>query len=475
MLKDRIYDYFASHREAIIADLSALCRIPSVQGEAMPGMPYGAAVDEALRAAEGMFVREGFPTERDPEGRYALAHFGRGEKEVGIFAHCDVVPAGDGWTVTEPFSPVLHEGAIFARGARDNKNGVVAALYLFKAFRDLGIDPGCRLTVFLGANEETGMSDLAAFREAHDAPDISLVPDNNPPVSLGEKGRTAGWLVSPPVLHVIEDFCGGEAFNVVLGVAEARLEYSGALWDELVRMAQKRPELSLSADREEGTIRVTAKGRSAHASHPEGSVNAAAMLAKFLAACDAIPFDERGVMASASMFAGDPYGGTLGVAGEDPAFGRRTAVVGMARVRDGRLLLSEDVRHGAPFAELAPLLFEGVDGEDFEFYIDESHDAFDHGDDDAVAARLLPAFTRVTGDTLPAYRSGGGTYARCLPRAYSFCARYAPKGEECAIVLPEGHGGEHAPDEYVVIDELLLGMRILAEYTLTVSEILSHE
>ncbi len=474
-IHDRITEYFAAHRAEIVRDLSALCAIPSVEGEPLPGMPYGRAVDEALRAAEGMFAREGFVTERDPMGRYALVHYGVGEKTIGIFAHCDVVPAGDGWTVTEPFAPVVRGRALFARGVHDNKGGVVATLYLLMAFRDLGIDPGCRITVFLGGNEETGMSDLEAFRRANAAPDISLVPDNNPPVSLGEKGRTAGWLASPPVLRVIEDFTGGEAFNVVLDSAEARLEYSDGLLAELLRAVEGHPEVTLAADRREGVIRVSAKGRSAHASHPTDSVNAAAVLARLLASCNAIPFDERAVMASAAMFAGDPYGGTLGIAGEDPAFGVRTAVVGMVRVKDGRLLLSEDIRYGVPSAELAPQLFEGVDGEDFEFYVASSHDAFDHGEDDAVAARLLEAFTRVTGDALPPYRSGGGTYARCLPRAYSFCVQYAPKGEAAEVDVPKGHGAPHTPDEYIVVDDLLLGMRILTEYTLTSAEILSNE
>ncbi len=475
VINDAMTAYFSAHREEIVRDLSALCSIPSVEGEALPGMPYGREVDAALRAAEAMFIREGFVTERDPEGHYALAHYGEGERTVGIFAHCDVVPAGDGWTVTEPFAPVLREGVIFARGVHDNKGGAVAALYLLMAFRDLGIDPGCRITVFLGANEETGMGDLPAFLRQHKAPDISLVPDNDAPLSIGEKGRTTGWLASPPVLRVIEDFRGGSALNVVLDTAEARLEYSDALLAELSHLAESRPGISLTADREGGCLKVVARGRSAHASHPEGSRNAAGVLANVLSSCVTLPAEERAVMASAAMFAEDPYGGTLGIAGEDAGFGARTAAIGMARVRDGRLFLSEDIRYGCSFSELATLLFEGVDAEEFEFYVTSSHDAFDHGDDDAVAKRLLAAFTRVTGDELPLYRSGGGTYARCLPRAYSFCVKYAPRGQERTVDIPDGHGNVHSPDECVVVDELLLGMRILAEYTLTAVDILLNE
>ena len=108
-------------------------------GAPQEGMPYGIGVDTALRAAEAMFREDGFATERDPEGRYFLATYGEGERTLGLFAHADVVPAGDGWTLTAPFEPLRRDGLLIARGADDNKTGIISSLYLLRAVRELSL------------------------------------------------------------------------------------------------------------------------------------------------------------------------------------------------------------------------------------------------------------------------------------------------------------------------------------------------
>ncbi len=46
--------------------------------------------------------------------------FGEGEEVLGIFAHMDVVPAGSGWD-TDPYTPTIKDGRLYARGASDDK------------------------------------------------------------------------------------------------------------------------------------------------------------------------------------------------------------------------------------------------------------------------------------------------------------------------------------------------------------------
>ena len=476
MIKDRITEYFDSHKAEMLSRLAALCAIPSVQSAPEAGKPFGAAVDAALTLAGEMFSEEGFTVERDAGGRYLLASLGEGERTIGLFAHADVVPPGEGWTVTEPFSPVIRDDVLVARGARDNKAGIVSSLYLFKAIRDLGIPMKSRLVCFVGGNEETGMLDVKAYREAHTAPDASIVPDNSYPFSLGEKGRVTAWLVSPPLLSDIIDFSGGNAYNVVLDNATATLYYSPALYAALEAAVAGRADLSLSCNAAKDRILLTAMGRPAHAAAPGTGINAASLIAEVLAACPALSADERGLMASAAMFLADPYGGALGMAGSDSAFGKRTAVAGMVRVRDGRLFISQDIRFGTGIAsdELLSVIAEGADAEDFELLVDTATDAFDLGDDAPLAAPLLDAFARVTGNTeLRPYRSGGGTYAKHLPNAYSVGEHYSP-GVPRPDFIPENHGGAHAPDEYITASSLLDSLRILMEYITTVDGFLNN-
>ncbi len=475
---NRINEYFEAHRAEMLSRLAALCAIPSVEGPAEVGKPFGAEVARALALAEEMFREEGFATEWDGEGHFVLASYGEGERTVGIFAHADVVPGGEDWSATEPFSPVEREDFLVARGVHDNKAGIVAALYLLKAVRELSIPIASRILVFIGGNEETGMRDVCAFLASHSAPDVSFVPDNDPPLSLGEKGIVRGWLASPPLLSDVLDFVGGSAYNVVLDRASVTLSYSEALYASLSALAAGREDVELAADPEAGRITLLAHGKAAHASNPVNSRNAAAVAAGLLASSAALSADERGVMAAASIFLADPYGGTLGIAGEDGPFGSRTAVSGMVRVRDGRLLLSEDIRYGSAtsWEELGAALYDTVEGEEWDFLLVEAKDGFDIGDGDPLAEALLATYRSVTGlADASAYRSGGGTYARCLPRAFSVGLVIPGLSPSPAVLFGKGHGDPHTPDEALGISAYLAALRVLAEYIVTADAFLKNE
>jgi succinyl-diaminopimelate desuccinylase len=322
------------------------------------------------------------------------------------------------------------------------------------------------------------MRDVTRFTRTHPVPDLSLVPDNDAPLSLGEKGRAQGWLVSPPFLSEVLDLDGGSAYNVVLDRATATLAYSEGLLASLSTLVAGREDLTLTPLPEEGKIRLLARGRAAHASHPEGSRNAAAVLCELLSSSDALAVDERGVLATAALYLSDPFGGTLGIAGEDGPFGRRTAVTGMVRVRDSRLFLSEDIRFGSAtsWQILGPILLETVGDDEWELLIDDAYDGFDLGDADPAVAALLAAYRRLTGDAAAKpYYSGGGTYAKCLPRAFSIGLTVPGVGVRPADLLPAGHGSVHSPDECIPVDAYLAAVRVLTEYALTASSILENE
>ncbi|MEB3859675.1 MAG: M20 family metallopeptidase [Desulfurococcales archaeon] len=55
---------------------------------------------------------------------------------VHFNGHYDVVPGGPGWSVTDPFKPVVSDGRLYGRGAIDMKGGIAAVLGSFKAARD---------------------------------------------------------------------------------------------------------------------------------------------------------------------------------------------------------------------------------------------------------------------------------------------------------------------------------------------------
>ena len=61
----------------------------------------------------------------------------------------------DKWK-TNPFAPVLKDGKVYGRGAEDNGQDLAAALFAFKAIKELRIPHKKNLGLILVSDEETG-------------------------------------------------------------------------------------------------------------------------------------------------------------------------------------------------------------------------------------------------------------------------------------------------------------------------------
>lgn len=88
-----------------------------------------------------------------------------GKPIVTINAHYDVVPIIDeaDW-IDDPFSGISRDGAVFGRGAVDNKAGCVTALYALQALSDSNVTLNFDLAVELIAGEETtGLGTVATL------------------------------------------------------------------------------------------------------------------------------------------------------------------------------------------------------------------------------------------------------------------------------------------------------------------------
>ncbi len=215
------------------------------------------------KICEAIFAENGIESELSDDG-YLIADlgFGSGEKTVGLFTHADVVPAGDGWTLTEPFEPIEKSGVFVGRGIRDNKSGMVGALFTALAILELGLPMQNRLRVFVGSNEESGMEDIMSFVRTHGCPDVSIVPDSGFPVSRGEKGILRFWATARESIAALDSLSGGEAFNIVLKDAEATVSDS-AIIAHLREFADANPlrgaQISSDAERiRAGSTRVSA-------------------------------------------------------------------------------------------------------------------------------------------------------------------------------------------------------------------------
>ena len=82
-----------------------------------------------------------------------------------LYAHHDVQPTGGDelWT-SHPFEPVERNGRLYARGAADDKAGVMTHLAVLRAFDGR---PPVGVTLLIEGEEESGSPTLPAFLREH--------------------------------------------------------------------------------------------------------------------------------------------------------------------------------------------------------------------------------------------------------------------------------------------------------------------
>ena len=443
---DRITDFLNAHREEILAELSELVSIPSVQGAPVAGAPFGREVKRMHECAAALGKKHGFSVCLYDE--YVLMEYGEGEETLGIFCHGDVVPASaDEWTWGAPFALTRREGFITGRGVRDDKGAIIQALWLPEMLREMNVVPKRKLVVFIGGAEETGMQDIDAFNRCHPMPDLSITPDNAFPVSVGEKGRVVLSARSGK-LRDVTDISGGIADNLMMSRAEIVLRdgvtLSGAPF--AVR---------------DGVLISTAPA--VHAAHCADYHSALLPAAEYLAACPALCDSDRAQFAVAAKLLADGRGTAFGIAGSDGGFGENTCCNGSAAMRDGKLELRFDFRisGGQDADAAAERIRAAVEQVGWEVAELTARGGFMLAEDSEAVKSILAACEKVSGQTgLRPYYSGGGTYASHLDNAYSIAAvaDYLPVPQ---ADLPQGHGDEHQPDETVALAAYLEAFRHL--------------
>ncbi len=136
---------------SVVEFLSSLVEIPTVN-DPIRGMKVGRVeaerVSEVIREFSGvemkLVVNDGVPT---------LLHIAGSGRPVTLFmAHFDVVPPGSGWTVSEPFKPVISDGRLYGRGSADDKSNVAAISMALSGFEP---SEGTIVVAFTG-DEEVG-------------------------------------------------------------------------------------------------------------------------------------------------------------------------------------------------------------------------------------------------------------------------------------------------------------------------------
>lgn len=460
MYRQQIEDYFKALTGEMIEDICRLVRIPSDRQPGQPGEPYGAGPAAVLSEALEMAHAMGFAI-KNYDNYVGTVDLNAGPAQLDILAHLDVVPAGNGWTVTGPFEPKVQDGRIYGRGTADDKGPAVAALYAMRAVRDLGIPLTKRARLILGTDEECGSSDIDVYYSQEAESPMTFSPDAEFPVINIEKGRlqgemTANW-TEDAGLPRIASVKGGVKFNVVPDTAEATFEgLSAAQAAPFLASASTKTGIVFTADESSAGLVITAKGTGAHAANPDSGNNAITGLLALLA--DLPLHDSEGferIRALSSLLPhGDWNGRALGVAMQDDLSGQLTLSFNIISVDGKSLQGSFDCRapicandNNVRLVAAARLKEQGISLADRPMSPPHHVPA-----DLPFIQTLLSRYEEYSGKHGQCLAIGGGTYVHSLQRGVAF---------GCSDLTVDNH--LHGADEFVDIDQLVMSAKIFAQ------------
>ncbi|MCH8273583.1 MAG: Sapep family Mn(2+)-dependent dipeptidase [Armatimonadetes bacterium] len=455
---ERAQAWLEEHQDELLADLRAMLRIPSVQGEAEPNAPFGSenrrALDLALRLGEKWGMRT-----RDVEGYAGHAEFGDGEPLVMALGHLDVVPAGDGWK-HEPFGAEIDGGYVYARGAQDDKGPTMAIFYAARALKETGADLPARLRVVFGCNEESGFKCVKRYFEVEEAPTLGVAPDAAWPLIHAEKG-IANLTIRVPLpkgaitLTVLQ---GGSRPNVVPDKARAVLVIAESEMAAVREKCDDYWDRNVSFTIQDRSVEIDAIGSAAHGSTPFEGDNA---IVRALRAAAALAPAEQQEQFSKLLAIGHTSGAGLGIHGRDDVSEDLTTNLAIAEVAGGAAVLTINVRYPVEWkgadvrercSEFLKEEFEGAEVEDFS----DSPPLYFPLDREPVKTILEAYREEIEEDKEPGVM-GGGTYARAVPNTVSIGTGW------------EGDGPAHQHDERLKVEHLHKMARIYANilYRLT--------
>ena len=457
-------EWIAAHREEFIAELQGIARIPSVSRAdlAQPGAPFGPDCRKVLDYALERGRYYGFDT-ADHDGYAGSITWGDYDHSIGVIAHLDVVPVGDGWVYPTFGATYLPEhDVLIGRGVDDNKSAFVGGLFAMRMLREFGV-PMCHGgRLICGTSEETGMQDMAALRQmGHRFPETSLVPDAGFPVNYAQKGMVDGAITTPCEGNLLQ-LDAGSVRNVIPDEAVCVI----AVDVEAVRAAMVNADPADAAlvdiSAVEGGTRIVAKGKSGHAAFPAGGDNAIGRLARVLTTAQLLTGTAKSAIEALATLTADPYGESEGVAFTDAPSGQLTLVYGVAHLKAGVLTISVDSRYPVTMdgAKLEADLRAAWAKLNFAVKEFDLSEPFYIPVEDPRVTALMSLYKDVTGRDDPPYAMGGGTYSRAVPGAISFGPGMPGTKSDYSAFLPEGHGGAHGRDEVLPINKMLTCCKI---------------
>ncbi|MCS4485312.1 dipeptidase PepV [Staphylococcus americanisciuri] len=469
MWRERVKEYEAQ----MIEDLNGLLAIPSVRNdaEATSDAPVGPGPKAALEYMYQLAKRDGFET-YDTDHLAGRIEVGKGEELFGILGHVDVVPAGDDWD-TEPFTPVVTEDRIIARGTLDDKGPTIAAYYAVKILNDMKVDWKKRIHIIIGTDEESDWKCTDRYFETEEMPTIGIAPDAEFPLIHGEKGITTFDICQTAHAHDDDEpeielyrFVSGERYNMVPDTAQADLLVKENMTNTIQHFEAYLADHQLVGNHEvdNGILKLTVYGKAVHGMDPSIGVNAGLFLLHFLNKLNLDQTARNWAAFSERYLYESHFGEKMGMKYHTEQMGDLTTNIGILKYDQnnaGTFGINLRYPEGFDFARAIAAFEAEIQALGFELKLGKVQQPHFVDPSDPFIQKLLTAYRNQTGDMSPSYTIGGGTYARNLDKGVAFGAMF-----------DDSEDLMHQKNEYITKKQLFNATSIYLEaiYSICVEE-----
>ena len=255
-------NYIQENNERFLSELFELLRIPSISSMAdhKPDMQKAAEKYVQLLLSAGCDRAEIYPTKGHPVV-FAEKIIDKTKPTILVYAHYDVQPADplNLWT-TPPFEPQIRDGAIYARGANDDKGQgfmhVKAFEYLVKTNQ-----LKCNVKFIIDGEEEIGSPSLPEWAIAHKemlacddilVSDTTMIDEKIPSINVGMRGLAYLEVeVNGPNKDLHSGHYGGaiaNPVNVLCGMIDKLIDEKGRItvkgfYDDVVELTKAEREM----------------------------------------------------------------------------------------------------------------------------------------------------------------------------------------------------------------------------------------
>ena len=416
-----VKQFIEENFEQMKADLKSVVDINSEYSE--DEKPFGSGARKALDQALKLMEEKGLKT-TNVDYYCGFGEVGQGDKLIGILAHLDVVPAGEGWD-SDPYDMIEKDGYVYGRGVTDDKGAGIASMYALKYLIDENYPFKKRVRLILGCNEEKGSACIRYYVSKYGHVDYGFTPDGDFPGIYAEKGMCGAMLTGKNSKIIWIE--GGDVSNAVCKRVSAAVPADSFDEDKFKTfLDQKGVRYSLI---KEGTTKIIVHGKSAHASMPDLGVNAFNYLMEALYVAD---FNDTFTDWFHKYFGLDLHGERLGFESIKDDISDTSINFGVVSDNDNEINVTLDMRFPvkAKAKDVVDLL--SISDENNTCQILNTVEPLYFDIDSPMIKALKKAYVDVTGDSERQMMAiGGGTYAKSINNIIAFGCEFP--GEESHI------------------------------------------